>query len=370
MKPFAMLGYLRSAGAATHSKRPARRAIGATFLLLALLLAGLVPGGEALAAAQCPNCFGSSEAWSNYAYSGNRGTFFADVDGDRAVDAIVVNDWGITVRPQQQLAGGIRSFGNPKDWSSYGFYGDRATFVADVNGDRKADLIAVYNNGPILVRLANSGIREFEGAKLWTSNPFYGDRATAFADVTGDGWADAIAVNYWGITVRRSMGGMFGINEGWSAGSFFGDRNTHFADVNGDGMADAIAENNSGIKVALANPHTAKFDQPTDWTLNPYYGNRATAFADVTGDGRADAIVSNDATIPFGRVVVRPSTGSSFDPTHQEWTNAPFYGTRGTFFVNATDGFGCWDGTADAITVDEGGIRVRPSLARNPSCLQ
>jgi hypothetical protein len=370
MQPFAMLGYLRCTSATHYSKRPAQRAIGVAFLLLAVLLATLIPGGEALAAAQCPNCFGPSEPWSSDNYVGSRGTFFADVDGDRSVDVIAVSGTRVYVRHVQMGVGDVRSLGSWEVWSMYGFYGDRATYMADVNGDRKADLIAVYNNGPILVRLANSGIREFEGAKLWTSNPFYGDRATAFADVTGDGWADAIAVNYWGITVRRSMGGLFGPNEGWSAGSFFGDRNTHFADVNGDGKADAIAENNSGIKVALANPHTAKFDQPTDWTLNPYYGNRGTFFADVTGDGKADAIVSNDETIPFGRVVVRPSIGTRFNDSNQEWTNEPFYGTRGTFFVSATNGFGCSDGTADAITVDEGGIRVRPSLAHNPSCLQ
>jgi hypothetical protein len=368
MKPFAMLGYPRSASAPRHSKRPARRAIGAAFLLLAVLLATLMPSGEALAAAQCPNCFGSVEIWSSDSYFGDRGTFFADVDGDRSVDVIAVSGSRVYVRHVQQF-GATRMLGPWEVWSMSGFYGDRATFVADVNGDRKADLIAVYNNSPILVRLANSGIREFEGAKLWTSNPFYGDRATAFADVTGDGWADAIAVNHWGITVRRSMGGVFGINEGWSAGSFVGDRNTHFADVNGDGMADAIAENNSNIRVALANRFTGMFDQPTDWTLDPYYGNRGTFFADVTGDGKADAIVSNDESIPFGRVVVRPSIGTRFNHSNQEWTNEPFYGTRGTFFVGATDGFSCLDGTADAIAVDEGDIRVRPSLARNPSCL-
>jgi len=52
---------------------------------------------------------------------------------------------------------------------------------------------------------------------------FYGFRATAFADVTGDGRADAIAVNDDGVFVRASTGsdfvpwtGVSGSREPWS----------------------------------------------------------------------------------------------------------------------------------------------------------
>jgi hypothetical protein len=371
MKPLTILGHLRSATTVHRSQRPARRALGAALLMLALLLASLAPSGTALAAALCPNCFGTAETWSSYAYYGDRGTFFADVDGDRDVDAIVVNTGGVVVRPQEQQAGDVRTFGDHEVWSNYGFYGDRATYVADVNGDYKADLIAVYNNSPILVRLANSNTRTFEPAYLWTSNPFYGNRATAFADVTGDGWADAIVSNdetipYGRIVVRRSMGGVFGINEEWTSAPFYGDRGTFFADVTGDGKADAIKVASAGIWVRPSLGHT--FGAEVLWS-DAFYGNRGTFFADVTGDGKADAIVSNDETIPFGRVVVRPSTGASFSALNQEWTDTPFYGTRGTFFVSATDMLGCWDRTADAIAVTDAGIVVRRSLAQPVDCI-
>jgi len=104
------------------------------------------------------------------------------------------------------------------------------------------------------------------------------------------------------------------------------------------------------------------FGPTVAWTSNPYYGNRGTFFADVTGDGRADAIVVNDESIPFGRVVVRRSDGFKFLP-NEEWTQEPFYGTRGTFFAEVT-----WDREADAIAVNDSGILVRPSLA-NYGCL-
>ncbi len=38
-----------------------------------------------------------------------------------------------------------------------------------------------------------------------------------------------------------------------------------------------------------------------DWTHAPYFGTRGTFFADVTGDGRADAIVVNDTTTTVRR---------------------------------------------------------------------
>ena len=44
----------------------------------------------------------------------------------------------------------------------------------------------------------------FSGNESWTSNPYYGTRGTFFADVTGDGKADAIVVNNDKVTVRRA----------------------------------------------------------------------------------------------------------------------------------------------------------------------
>src|SRR5262245_49718337 len=73
----------------------------------------------------------------------------------------------------------------------------------------------------------------------WTSGPYFCDRGTFFADVTGDGRADAVVVNNNKITVRRSDGFSFLPNEDWTTDAYFGDRGTFFADVDGDGRADA-----------------------------------------------------------------------------------------------------------------------------------
>jgi hypothetical protein len=62
----------------------------------------------------------------------------------------------------------------------------------------------VVNSEGITVRRSTGSV--FSGNEAWTSDPYYGEHAPggAFADVTGDGRADAIVVNNTGITVRRS----------------------------------------------------------------------------------------------------------------------------------------------------------------------
>lgn len=59
------------------------------------------------------------------------------------------------------------------------------------------------------------------------------DKGTFFADVTGDGLADAIVVNNGGVVVRRSVGSRFTPNEVWTVGAYYGDKGTFFANVDG-----------------------------------------------------------------------------------------------------------------------------------------
>jgi FG-GAP-like repeat len=97
----------------------------------------------------------------------------------------------------------------------------------------------------------------FLPGNAWTGGPYYGSRGTFFADVTGDGKADAIAVNDdtikpAAVWVRPSDGSQFlGLptvaNQAWTEGAYYGSRGTFFADVTGDGKADAIAVNDDVI---------------------------------------------------------------------------------------------------------------------------
>ena len=141
----------------------------------------------------------------------------------------------------------------------------------------------------------------------------------------------------------------FGPNEDWTQGAFFGSRGTFFADVTGDGRADAIAVNDNTVTVRLSTG--SAFGPNEDWTRGAFFGSRGTFFIDVTGDGRADAIAINDDT-----VTVRRSTGSGFGP-NEDWTRGAFFGSLGTFFAKVTG-----DGRADAIAVNDDTVTVRRSI--------
>jgi subtilisin family serine protease len=282
-------------------------------------------------------------------FSAQGGVSFADVTGDGMADAIVVNDDGVTVKWSNGSSFGGRTR-TSSNWTSGPYFGTRGTFFADVTGDGKADAIVVNDDG-VTVRRSNGS--SFLPNESWTSGPYFGTRGTFFTDVTNDGMADAIVVNDDRVTVRRSDGSSFLPNESWTSGPYFGQRGTFFADVTDDGMADAIVVNDDGVTVRRSNGFFLL--APELWTSGPYFGTRGTFFADVTGDGMADAIVVNDDPVVNDEVTVRRSNGSGFLP-NESWTSGPYFGTRGTSFADVTGG-----GSADAIGVNDDGVTVRRS---------
>ena len=78
--------------------------------------------------------------------------------------------------------------------------------------------MSVDDNG-VWVQLADKVHHLFGAATNWTGGAFYGTNGTFFADVTGDGFMDAIAVNrniisgYPAISVRPSTGSSFGASQ-------------------------------------------------------------------------------------------------------------------------------------------------------------
>jgi hypothetical protein len=198
-----------------------------------------------------------------------------------------------------------------------------ATHFADVMGDGRADAIAINGRG-ITVRPSDG--RHFLFSQAWTAGAYYGTGGTYFADVTGDGRVDAIAVDSETITIRRASIAGFVVNEAWTTEPYAGSRGTYFADVTGDGRADAIAVTDTAITVRRSDG--GRFLANEAWTTEPYAGSRGTYFADVTGDGRADAIAVNT-----DKIIVRPSTGAGFF-SPQAWTLDPYYGDLSPLCTN------------------------------------
>jgi FG-GAP-like repeat len=133
-------------------------------------------------------------------------------------------------------------------------------------------------------------------------NTVYGNIATFLADVTGDGKADLIAINSTGTTVRRSTGTIFGPSEFWGNPFYNTDtgtgRENFFADVSGDGKADAIVVNNDGISVRVS---TGTSFGATQFWGSTFYGARGTFLANVNGEVGDEIIVVNDSSTTVRR---------------------------------------------------------------------
>jgi hypothetical protein len=199
----------------------------------------------------------------------------------------------------------------------------------------------------------------------WTQSPIYGGVQTSFADVDNDGRADAIAVDTAGMTVyRASPNGTFVPNTWTPTGPFLGTKspfsdstNTSFADVNGDGCADAIAVGDIAIIVRRSNCRDAFGPSETWGTKHPTTWK--TVFADMDGDGCADAVEVDESGTLVRRALPCPAsatTAARFSTTYEKWSEQ-FVGTDGTVFVDVTG-----DGKADGIVLNRGyGFTVRRS---------
>ena len=137
-------------------------------------------------------------------------------------------------------------------------------------------------------------------------------------DVNGDGRADLVAVNDAGISVTLSTGTASATPTQWSAVALQGAVGNLIADVNGDGRGDLVAVNNDDIWVMLSTG--TAFATPGQWSTVALQGTAATMIGDVNGDTRADLVAVNDADI-----WVMLSTGTAF-ATPGRWSAVNFQG--------------------------------------------
>ena len=174
-------------------------------------------------------------------------------------------------------------------------------YLADVNGDGRADLIQIAknsNNGWISIADQSGNF------SIWThSFPAGGNNGSYrhyFADVNGDGRTDLIQIatgsnNGW-IALADQTGNFNIWTYGFPVGENNGMYRHYFADVNGDGRTDLIQ-----IATGSNNGWIALADQNGNFNIWTYgfpvgenNGMYRHYFADLNGDGRP----SNHESVP------------------------------------------------------------------------
>ena len=142
--------------------------------------------------------------------------------------------------------------------------------------------------------------------------------ANLSGDVNGDGRADLVAVNDADVQVALSTGTALATPTQWSPVAFKGSVGNLLGDVNGDGRADLVAVNDADIWVALSTG--TAFATPTQWSAVAPRGTVATLLGDVNGDRRADLVAVND-----GDIRVMLAAGTTF-ATPSQWPAVSFQG--------------------------------------------
>ena len=334
---------------------PVRAALALT-LTVAVGLVAAVPAAQGAAApgaalAQAGS-FGAPELWTRMPFAGSRATLAGDASGDRRSDLIAVN-FNPGSSTYVMLSSGS-AYGAPQLWTGAPFAGSRATLAGDANGDGRTDLIAVNydpatNTGSTYVMLSTGASYGFP--QLWTSMPFAGSHATLAGDVNGDRRADLVAVNFnpgSSTYVMLSTGSAYGAPQLWTSTPFAGSRATLAGDANGDGRDDLIAVNydpavNRGTTFVMRSGGT-RFGAPELWTSKPFAGSRATLAGDVNGDRRTDLVAVNFN--PGSSTYVMLSAGNAYDAP-ELWSSKPFAGSRATLAGDATG-----DAKTDVIAVN------------------
>ncbi len=194
----------------------------------------------------------------------SRVRLMADVTGDRKADIVafgadgvyVATSRGINFNPPQRA---VTIFGEDTHWN-----GTHVRTVADVNGDGRADLVGIYDNGAYTALANGSGgftltpgytFTGFGCDTGWTTPENY---PRVFPDLNGDHRADFVGFGNDGVWTALSQGSytmttpVLSINGfGYNAGNWR-PLNTRFTpDINGDGRADVAGFSNTCVAISI-----------------------------------------------------------------------------------------------------------------------
>ena len=230
-------------------------------------------------------------------------------------------------------------------WLDGGFWGERGALADDVTGDGYADSVGFGYRYVGVVSGDGMGSGSTKDYTTWAAHGLFGNQATLLADANGDGRADTIAVSDREIAVALSDGAHFPGLARWASGNFADVMATFAADADGDGKSDVIGVRPSGISVWLSDG--GSFQAEAVWRPSKLAGLRGTFFADVDGDGRADGVRLDDVGIWVAR-----STGAAF-AEDQRWFDGALNSSAERFMADA-DG----DGRADVISVYSSSVTV------------
>jgi hypothetical protein len=287
------------------------------------------------------NGFGVNDGWNVYDHP----RALADVNGDGKADLVGFGNAGAIVA----LSTGS-GFTAPALWvGHFGFnqawYSNHPRLLADVNGDGKKDVVGFYYDGVYVSLSTGTG---FTPIQKWvngygSSDGWNWNKPRFLADANGDGRADVIGFGTDGVRVSLSTGTAFMSsvlvvnNFGTDAGGW---GETWYprtvADINGDGKADVVGFGYYGVSVSLSTSsaplpiYTITAAAGANGTISPsgsvvvtqggnqtftITANAGYKIANVTVDGINQSAAAGQLTFnyPFTNVMVNHEITAQFD---------------------------------------------------------
>lgn len=229
-----------------------------------------------------------------------------DINGDTLEDIVGFGNAGVyralsTATGFSTTTFVVANFGYDQGWRPE----KHVRLLADVNGDRRKDIVAFGDHGVWLSLATPSGffnapafvVADFGFNQGW--RPEKHIRTTA--DVNGDGLQDIVAFGDHGVWIALSTGSGFGALQfalaefGYLAGGWRLDRHPRLlADVNGDNRQDIVAFGDDGVWTARSTGRRfeaaqfvlADFGYNSGWRV----GANPRFVADLNGDGYQDIV--------------------------------------------------------------------------------
>ncbi|CAF1511910.1 unnamed protein product [Adineta steineri] len=200
--------------------------------------------------------------------------------------------------------------------------------VADVNNDKKPDIIVTNQNMSTIGIFLNLGHGEFSSQQPYQIPDGFGVMCPQVVDVNGDTHPDIIVANSGGASVGiffNSGNGTFISWTTFSTGIDSQPNSVFVADVNGDNKPDLIVGNLKTSNVGvLLNAGNGKFLNQTIYSTGNDSEPRSVLVADINCDNLPDIIVANSNKenigifLNFGNGIFQPqrtyATGISTKP--------------------------------------------------------
>jgi FG-GAP-like repeat len=296
--------------------------------------------GDWYVARSTGSAFEQWQKWSTTGITNTSVRLIADVSGDGKADAVSID---INTGTWNVAKSTGKKFDKPKSWLK-SFGNGMKPMLGDVNGDGKVDAVA-YNpaTGDWYASLSNGSKFNFS-INAWITGHGIGSTNQFLADADGDRRADAIIFHpqqgTWYVAISTGSG--FNKDSEWSKGHGIGSNGQYAGDVDGDGKADAIVFFNQNGKWYVAPSSGNSFGNFFQWTDGNAIGSSNQFVGDTDGDRRADPVWFYVSSGDWYSVKSQglSNIGSSF----VKWTTGHGINSAVQFLADVTG-----DGRADAV---------------------